>query len=117
MLRFLSDEDFDGRIIRGLRHRRKDIDLVRAQDVGLPGASDEKLLEWAAENGRILLSHDKRTMPIHVRERVADGQSVPGIFIVLSPSSIGRCIDDIELLVECSDASEWQNTITYLPFK
>lgn len=117
MVRFLADEDFDGRIVRGLLHRKKELDLVRVQDIGLLGASDEKLLEWATENKCVVLTHDKRTMPVHVRDRLLDGQSVPGVVIVLTSFAIGRCIDDIELLIECSEENEWQDTIVYLPFR
>ena len=35
MLRLLSDENFDGKIIRGLFLRQPNLDLVRVQDVGL----------------------------------------------------------------------------------
>jgi len=62
MIRFLADEDFDGRIVRGLFRRESDFGLVRVQDIGLRGASDEKLLEWATDNDRIVLTHDKPTI-------------------------------------------------------
>ena len=35
MLRLLADENFSGDIVRGLLLRQPDLDLVRAQDVGL----------------------------------------------------------------------------------
>ena len=34
------------------------VDLVRVQDVGLEQADDTSILAWAAENNRILLTHD-----------------------------------------------------------
>jgi hypothetical protein len=117
MLRLIADEDFDGRIVRGLFRRLKNADLVRVQDVGLSGASDDKLLEWAADNNRILLTHDKRTMPGHVQERVTGGLEMPGVFIVSDSASIGHCIDDLQLIIECSDQGEWANVLIYLPFR
>ncbi len=116
MVRFITDEDFDGRIVRGLFRRKRDLNLVRVQDVGLLGASDEKLLEWATDNNRIVLTHDKRTMPRHIRDRLNAGLHVPGVFIVNDWASIGRCIDDLQLIAECSNESEWQDRIIYLPF-
>ena len=116
MIRFVTDEDFDGRIVRGLSRRNSDLNLVRVQDVGLMGASDEKLLEWATDNNRIVLTHDKRTMPRHVRDRLAAGLHVPGVFIVNDSASVGRCIDDLQLIAGCSHESEWQDQIIYLPF-
>lgn len=61
MLRLLADENFNGDIIRGLLLRQPDLDLVRVQDVDLAGAEDPDVLAWAAENNRILLTHDRAT--------------------------------------------------------
>ena len=117
MISFLADEDFNGRIVRGLLLRKSDLDLVRVQDVALSGAGDEKLLEWATDNGRILLTHDARTLPRHVLERLDAGLSVPGVFVVDDLASIGTCIEDVLLIAECSEGSEWQDRIVYLPLR
>ena len=55
MVPFLTDEDFNGRILRGLLLRRPGLDVVRVQDVGLQGAPDPAVLEWAAQHPRVLL--------------------------------------------------------------
>ena len=62
MLLLAADENFDNDIVRGLLRRRPDIDIVRVQDVGLSGASDPIILEWAAEQQRLLLTHDVATI-------------------------------------------------------
>lgn len=116
MIRFLTDEDFNGRIVRGLVRRKSDLDLIRVQDVGLGGADDDVVLEWADRNGRVLLTHDGRTMPNHVHRRLVTGAHVPGIFIVDDLASIGRCIDDILLVAACSDEADWKDQVSYLPF-
>jgi predicted nuclease of predicted toxin-antitoxin system len=51
-LQFLADEDFRRRIVRGLSRRVSGLDLLRVQDVGLAGAADPIILEWAAQEGR-----------------------------------------------------------------
>jgi hypothetical protein len=117
MLRFLSDEDFNGRIVRGLLLRAGELDLVRTQDVGLRGAADDAVLVWADKYGRVLLTHDGRTMPNHIRSRLATGAHTPGIFIVDELASIGDCVEDILLVAECSDKGEWEDQIVYLPFR
>ena len=58
MLSFASDENFNNDIVRGLLRRIPDLDVVRVQDVGLSGADDPDILEWAANDGRIMLTHD-----------------------------------------------------------
>ena len=62
MIRFLTDEDFDNDILRGVVLRLPELDIVRVQDVGLLGKNDPAVLEWAAREGRILLTHDVRTL-------------------------------------------------------
>jgi predicted nuclease of predicted toxin-antitoxin system len=59
MVRLLSDENFNGDIVRGLLLRRPDLDLRRVQDAGLEAADDPTILEWAAANNRIVLTHDR----------------------------------------------------------
>src|SRR2546422_11041221 len=108
MVCFLADEDFNGRIVRGMFLRKSDLDLVRVQDVGLSGAGDEAILEWAENDGRVLLTHDGRTMPNHVRHRLTAGGHVPGVFIVDDLAPIGECIEDVLLVAECSLEDEWR---------
>jgi len=63
MIRFLADEDFNGRIVRGAFLRKSELELVRAQDiVDLKGADDSHILRWAWDNQRALLTHDARTL-------------------------------------------------------
>jgi predicted nuclease of predicted toxin-antitoxin system len=62
MLRLAADENFDGRIVRGLLRALPDLDLIRVQDTPLAGALDEDVLEWAAREGRVMLTHDVSTM-------------------------------------------------------
>jgi len=62
MLKFLADENFDNTIVRGLFRRNLKLDIVRVQDVGLSGKDEPTVLEWAAQEGRILLTHDVATI-------------------------------------------------------
>ncbi len=48
MLALAADENFNNDIVRGLRRRATDLDIVRIQDVGLAAADDPTVLEWAA---------------------------------------------------------------------
>ena len=59
MLRLAADENFNHDIVRGLLRREPGLDIVRIQDVGLSGADDPTVLEWAAQEGRVLLTHDE----------------------------------------------------------
>lgn len=62
-IRFLADADLDISIVHGVRGREPSIDFKSANDAGLEGVPDDEVLELAAADGRVLVSHDKRTMP------------------------------------------------------
>jgi predicted nuclease of predicted toxin-antitoxin system len=55
-MHLLTDEDFNGSILRGLLRRLDRLDIVRVQDVGLLHTDDPTILEWAANEQRILLT-------------------------------------------------------------
>jgi hypothetical protein len=115
MLRLLADENFNGDIMRGLLLRQPDLDIVRVPDVGLAGAEDPHLLAWAAENNRIVLSHDRATMSDHAYERVAAGELMAGVFILGNTLPVGKAIEEILLLNECSEQAEWIGRAVHVP--
>ena len=106
-LRFLTDEDFRGRITRGLLRRLPRLDLVRVQDVGLLGQDDPVVLEWAAREVRVVLGHDFRTMKEFAYARVRQGLPMPGLFLVSQSVPIRRAIEELVLLAVCSLEGEW----------
>ena len=115
MLRLASDENFNGDIVRGLLYRLPELNLVRVQDVGLEGAIDPVVLVWAAENDRIVMTHDRATLPDFAYERVVAGEAMPGVFVVSDRLPVGRAIEEISLVAICSEASEWVGRVLYLP--
>ena len=115
MLRLLTDENFDQDIVRGLKRRTPNLDLLSVRDVGLAGTPDPQILNWAAQNNRVLLTHDKKTMTKYAEQLLTQGQPMAGG--VLSPKvlPIGRAIEDLQLVVECYSQTEMQNRIERLP--
>lgn len=114
MLRLLIDQDLDHVILRGLLLRVPNVDVVTAHQAGLSDASDPDLLAWAAEK-RIVVTHDRRTMPSHAAARMARGGSVVGLIIVSRNLPVSQVINDLEIIVSCSDVGEWENVIKHLP--
>ena len=115
MLRLAADENFNRAIVRGLLRRDPTANIVRIQDEGLSRADDPTILEWCAQTDRVLLTHDVTTITYYAYERVAAGLTMPGVFEVGRGVSIGRAIEDILLLIECSEDGEWEGQIRYLP--
>ena len=115
MLSFLSDENFNNDIVRGLLLRHPELDSVRLQDVGLEEADDPTILAWAAENNRILLTHDRATMPDFAYARLIAGQPMSGVFVLNDRLSVKQAIDELLLIDACSEQVEWRGLILYLP--
>jgi hypothetical protein len=115
MLRLLTDENFNQRIVRGLRRRIKELDCVRVQDALIAGISDEILLDLCAVEGRVIVTHDANTMIGHAVSRIDQGLPMPGLILVPARLEIGRAIDDLEVLSRCSSESDLRDRILYLP--
>ncbi len=110
--KFLIDENFKGAIVRGLLQQSR-LDCIRVQDVGLLGASDAIILEWAAKEGRILLTHDVHTITKYAYERLTAGLAMSGVIEVKQGASVGQVIHDIVLLAEFEE--DCQGQVLYLP--
>jgi hypothetical protein len=113
----VADEDFTRAVVRGVLRVRSDIDIVRVQDVGLRAQKDTAVLNWAAVERRVVLTHDAQTMPAQAYERVRGMLPMPGVFVVPQDEAIGRIIEDLILLAECSRDGEWEGQVRYLPLK
>jgi len=115
MLRLLTDEDFNGDILARLRQARPKLDIVRIQDVGLRTKDDILILEWAARENRVVLSHDVRTLKDHAYDRVRVGLSMPGVIIVSKQISLRQATAEIIMMIECSFDDEFENHVQYIP--
>jgi hypothetical protein len=117
MLRLASDADVHGEIIRGLRRRLPEIDLVRAQDVLSEGTPDPEVLAWAAAENRVLITNDRNTMVGFAYQRAAE-EPLTGLIATTNEQSIGSAIDDILLIAEYMPEEEIRNQIVvFLPFR
>jgi Domain of unknown function (DUF5615) len=91
------------------------VDFVHVRDLGLSAAADTAILESAAAQGRILLTHDRRTIPRLAYARVVARQIMPGVFLVSDDMPIGQAIDEILLAVHCLTPEECQDIVRYFP--
>ncbi|MGK7912623.1 MAG: DUF5615 family PIN-like protein [Synechococcus sp.] len=117
MVLFLADENFNNQIVRGILRQRESVDIVRVQDVGLSGADDPQVLEWAAQYERVVLTHDVATMADFAYERVKKGVNMPGLFEVSRRVSVGQAIEEILLIDELSLEGEWEGQVRFLPLR
>lgn len=107
MLRLIADENFDVRILRGVLHRIPGLDVVRAEDVGFRRTPDPIILEWAAAQGRLVVTHDVNTMAGFAYDRVRAGLRMPGVVEIADTLPISIAVDELATFVECSRDDEW----------
>lgn len=80
MLRLLIDENVDHDILRGLKSRLPQIDYVLVRQIGMSGFSDLELLRWAAQENRIIVTHDIKTMVPDAEQCLKIGEPMQGLF-------------------------------------
>lgn len=113
-IRFQADADFNQNIVRAARRRQPAIDFQTADEAGLRGADDLEVLAASARESRILVSHDRRTMPKHFSEFLTQQHS-PGVFILSQYLPISQAVEELLTVWEASEAEEWVDTIQALP--
>ena len=113
-IRFQADADFNQNILRAVRRRNPAIDFQTAGDAELSGVEDEEVLRKAARENRLLVSHDRRTMPFHFARFIAT-QTSTGLIIVSQDLPIRQAAEELALIWEASEAEEWINRIASLP--
>lgn len=113
-IRFQADYDFNKKIVRALRHRYPFMDFQGGHEAGFEGLHDEQVLEIAAREGRILVSHDVTTMPVHFASFISRQYS-PGVLLIPQSLPISIAIEELALIWGASEAEEYANLITWLP--
>lgn len=113
-IRFQADADFNHNIVAAVLRRAPDIDIRTAAAAALAGLKDASVLALAALDGRVLLTHDNRTMPRHFADFI---QETAGAGVIVVPQSLAPrdVVDDIVLIWTASTPEEWTRRILYLP--
>jgi hypothetical protein len=113
-LRFQADADLNQTIVSGVIRREPAIDFQTAILAGLEGVSDPDVLAQVAKEDRVLVTHDRRTMPNHFAKFMTNTIS-PGLIVVPQSLSIATVIDDLILIWSATEVKEWKNRIVMLP--
>ena len=114
-IRFQADNDLRFGIVKAVRRREPAVDFLSASDAGLNGVADPEVLDRAAAEDRILVSHDRRTMIHHFRERLAVGKSSPGLLVVSQSAAISDVVEGLLYIWALSDPAGLRNQVHYLP--
>ncbi|WP_338422911.1 DUF5615 family PIN-like protein [Anabaena sphaerica] len=113
-IRYQADADLNQSIVTGVLRREPSIDFQTAFVGGLEGVKDSEVLGMAAQQGRILISHDRKTMPSEFAQFITNNQSA-GVIIVSRKLPLEVIIEELLLIWAVSNAEEWLNRIAKLP--
>lgn len=113
-IRFQADADLNQDIVVGILRREPRVDFRTADDAGLRGLNDPQALALAARDGRILVTHDRKTMPAHFAEFIRTNTS-PGLFVVSQKTDLLDVIEGLLLVWGVTEAEEWVNKICTIP--
>ncbi len=117
-IRFLLDEHVNKAIQRKLHRMLLPIDDVLAigdTDAPPKGTSDPDILIWIEKNSYILVSENRRTIPVHIAEHFALGRCFPGVFWIRPGSSVNDIVEELYLIWSASDIKEYQNNTLFIP--
>ena len=105
-VRFQADADLNAEIIAGVRRREPSIDFQTADNADLRRLPAPEVLALAAQEDRILVTHDRRTMPKHFANFILHHSS-PGVFIIAQTISVRAAIEELLLIWTASESEEW----------
>jgi hypothetical protein len=116
-IRYLLDENTPHAVRNRLLQREPNIEVSAVGDSAVPpiGTPDAELLRWIEENGYILVSRNRRTLPQHLKEHVKAGHHVPGILLLRRQCPLSQLIEDLLLIWESGDPKEYEDQLIYLP--
>jgi hypothetical protein len=113
-VRFLADENFNKKIISGLILREPLVDFLKASEAGLTGEADLEVLRAAAALGRVLVTHDRQTMPNEFGVFLQQQHS-SGVLVVPQSLPVRIAIEELLLIWAASGADEWADSIWPVP--
>jgi hypothetical protein len=113
-IRFQADADLNQIILLATIRQEPTIDFQTAIAADLPGVDDLTVLARTARNGRVLITHDRKTMPWHFAEFITREAS-PGLLVIPQSRSIAVAVENLILIWSVTEAEEWLNRIVILP--
>ena len=114
---FLADHDLNEHIVLGVQRREPTAVFARVRDAGLHNRSDPEVLDYAAHEGLIVVSHDVNTMPAHAYARIREGKPMAGLLMVQQRESVGAVIEDLVAIWALSESVEWRDQVCFLPLR
>ena len=116
MLRLIADISLNHHLLTACQRRSKTIDFLSANKARIEGLSHSDLLHYAAEEDRILVTHDLHILPAQFNNYLASGAFSPGVFLIHPQTPIADATSWLELASLAADHVDWQDRILEIPF-
>ena len=116
-IKYLIDENMAPAYREQLLNRQPDLIVWIVGDPGVPpkGTQDPEILLWCEENNFVLVTNNRRSMPVHLVEHLAQNRHVPGILVLRFKAEMGRVIDELITIAGASFENEYRDRIEYIP--
>jgi len=115
--KYLLDENVDPRLRKALIRHSPDMVVWCVGDSGAPPleTKDPEILIWCEKKRFTLVTNNRASMPVHLRDHFAEGKHIPGIFILKRNMIMREIIDELVLIWEVAEPDEYADEIKYLP--
>jgi hypothetical protein len=117
MVRYLIDENLPPIYKTQLLRRNPNLTVWMIGDPGTPpkGTLDPEILEWCEENRFLLVTNNRRSMPVHLADHIKQDRHIPGILVFRAKSGLGEILDDLLLIAEVDASDEFRDQIIHIP--
>ena len=116
-IRYLVDENLSSRVVATIQRHYPALDVLRVGDADAPafGTLDPDLLRWLETHQRVLVTDNRKSMPGHVADHIADGGQHWGIFMVSKDVPLRTLADTLYVYWDVTDAEQWIDSMEWLP--
>ena len=115
-IRFLLDENVDPDLRKALNSQWPDIEVWVMGDPGAPSLQtrDPDILLWCEAHNFTLITKNRKSIPGHLKDHLAAGRHVPGIFTLRGKMTIGQMATMLALIWGASEPDEYVDRLIYL---
>ena len=106
-IRFYADVHVPRSVTLALR--RRGVDVLTAQDIGMEAATDSEHLAYATSEGRVLITQDADFLALHT-----SGIAHTGIAYARQGTSIGIIVNGLLLIFDVMALADMSNWIEFL---
>jgi predicted nuclease of predicted toxin-antitoxin system len=118
-IKYLIDENLPPLYQEQIFRRTRDLTVWMVGDPGIPprGTQDPEILLWCELNNFVLVTNNRRSMPVHLAEHLTQGHHIPGIFVLRPKAEVGVVIEELIFIAIAAEENEFQDQIIHIPLK